>query len=60
MADKKRNNASWCCDHIEEKIADYKLSLTELNKTDMSDEAREEVKRQLEIVIEDLETILYK
>lgn len=60
MADKKRNNALWCCDRIEEKIADYKLSLKELDKMDMSDKTREEVKRQLEIVIEDLETILYE
>ena len=50
MADKKRNNALWCCDRIEEKIADYKLSLKELDKMDMSDKTREEVKRQLEIV----------
>lgn len=59
MADRKRNNASWCCDQIEEKIAHYRLYLTELYKIDMSDEAREEVKRQLEIVIDDLENILY-
>ena len=60
MADKKRNNSSWCCDQIEERITDYKLSLTELDKLDISDEAREEVRRQLEIVIYDLESILYK
>ena len=45
---------------IEEKIKDYKASLTELNKLDMSDETKKEVKRQLEIVIEDLEIILYQ
>lgn len=44
---RKRNN----CDQIEEKIKDYKISLTETED--------EEVKRQLEIVIDDLETILY-
>lgn len=60
MAERKRNNASWCCDQIEEKIKDYKLSLTELDKISMSNEAREEVKRQLEIVIDDLEEILYE
>ncbi len=49
--DKRRNNSAWCCDQIEEKIKDYKLSLTEI--TD------EEVRRQLEIVIDDIETILY-
>lgn len=48
--DRKRNNPTWCCDQIEEKIKDYKLSLTEI---------KEEVKRQMEIVIDDLESILY-
>lgn len=47
----KRNNPSWCCDKIEEKIEDYKLSVKET--TD------ENVRRQLEIIIEDLESILY-
>ncbi|MCB5503407.1 hypothetical protein LIP66_01955 [Coprococcus eutactus] len=49
--DRKRNNPTWCCDQIEEKINDYKSSLAEIKE--------EEVKRQLEIVIDDLETILY-
>lgn len=57
--EKKRNNSAWCCDRIEEKIADYKISLTEIARLSMSDEAKEEVKRQLEIVIDDLENILY-
>ena len=48
---RKRNNPTWCCDQIEEKIKDYKLSLTEIKE--------EEVKRQMEIVIDDLESILY-
>ena len=48
--DRKRNNPTWCCDQIEEKIKDYKISLTEI---------KEEVKRQMEIVIDDLESILY-
>ena len=47
---RKRNNPTWCCDQIEEKIKDYKISLAEIQE--------EEVKRQLEIVIDDLETIL--
>lgn len=51
MADRKRNNASWCCDQIEEKIADYKISIEETED--------EDVKRQLQIVVDDLETILY-
>lgn len=50
--ERKRNNPIWCCDQIEEKIKDYKISLAEIKE--------EEVKRQLEIVIDDLETILYK
>lgn len=49
--DRKRNNPIWCCDQIEEKIKKYKLSLTEIKE--------EEVKRQMEIVIDDLESILY-
>lgn len=48
---RKRNNPTWCCDQIEEKIKDYKLSLTEIKE--------EEVKRQMEIMIDDLESILY-
>lgn len=48
---RKRHNPAWCCDQIEEKIKDYKISLTETED--------KEVKRQLEIVIDDLETILY-
>ena len=49
--DRKRNNPTWCCDQIEEKIKDYKISLTEIKE--------EEVKRHMEIVINDLESILY-
>lgn len=49
--ERKRNNPAWCCDQIEEKIKDYKLSLTEIDD--------DEVRIQLEIVIDDLETILY-
>lgn len=48
----KRNDPSLCCDKIEELIEDYKVSLTETKD--------EEVKRQLEIVIDDLETIMYE
>lgn len=49
--ERKRNNTTWCCDRIEEKIKDYKLSLTKIKE--------EEVKRLMEIVIDDLESILY-
>lgn len=47
----KEKKAKTIIHQIEEKIKDYKISLTETN-----DEA---VKMQLEIVIDDLETILY-
>lgn len=50
--ERKRNNPTWCCDRIEEKIKDYKISLTKIKE--------EEVKKQMEIVIDDLETILYE
>lgn len=50
--DRKRNNPTWCCDQIEEKIKDYKSSLVTIEE--------EEVKRQMEIVIYDLESILYR
>lgn len=48
---KERNNSSWCCDKIEELIKDYKISIQETDNQD--------VKRQLEIVVDDLENILY-
>lgn len=48
---KERNNSSWCCDQIEELIRDYKDSMQETDNQD--------VKRQLEIVVNDLENILY-
>ena len=48
---KERNNPSWCCDQIEELIKNYKISI---QKTDNQD-----IKRQLEKVVNDLENILY-
>lgn len=48
---KKTNNPTWCVEQIQKKIEDYKLSLTETES--------EEVRIQLEIVIDDLEEILY-
>lgn len=51
MGDRKMNNPSWCCEKIQEKIEDYKISIKETQDP--------EVKRQLEIVIDDLEEILY-
>lgn len=45
------NDPKWCIAKIQEKIEDYKISLTET--TDI------EARRQLEIVIDDLEEILY-
>ena len=51
MGDRKMNNSAWCCEKIQEKIEDYKASLKETKDP--------EVKRQLEIVVDDLEEILY-
>lgn len=48
---KEKINSSWCCDQIEELIKNYKISI---QKTDNQD-----IKRQLEIVVNDLESILY-
>lgn len=49
--DRRRKDPILCCDKIEEKLKDYRLSLTEITEN--------EVRRQLEIVIDDLENILY-
>ena len=48
---KERNNSSWGCDQIEELIKNYKIRI---QKTDNQD-----IKRQLEIVVNNLENILY-
>lgn len=50
--ERKTNNPSWCIDKIQEKIEDYKVNINET--TD------EEVRRQLEIIVSDLEEILYE
>lgn len=49
---KKTNNPTYCVEQIQKKIEDYKLSLTETEN--------DEVRIQLEIVIDDLEEILYR
>lgn len=49
---RKTNNPSWCIERIQEKIEDYKISCKETPE--------EDVRRQLEIIIDDLETILYE
>lgn len=49
--DRKINNPSWCVERIQEKIEDYKMSVKETEDS--------EVRNQLEIIIEDLEEILY-
>ncbi len=49
--DRKINNPSWCIERIQEKIEDYKMSVKETEDP--------EVCNQLEIIIEDLEEILY-
>ncbi len=50
--ERKTNNPSWCIERIQEKIEDYKVSV---NKTTNPD-----VRIQLEIIIDDLEEILYR
>ena len=49
--ERKTNNPSWCVERIQEKIEDYKRSA--------KGTINPEVRRQLEIVIDDLEEILY-
>ena len=49
--ERKTNNPSWCIERIQEKIEDYKTSVRETLDPD--------VRRQLEIIIDDLEEILY-
>ena len=49
--ERKRNNSTWCCDRIEEKIKDYKDSLAGIEN--------EAVKIHLKVIIDDLEKILY-
>ncbi len=57
--DKKRNNPSWCCDKIEELIEQYKHKIFTLDTYGLELVAKIEVRKELEIVIYDLETILY-
>lgn len=52
MADKKRNNASWCCDRIEELLKEYE------QRRDASYDIEGEC-RVYDTVIEELEEILY-
>ncbi len=51
IMERKTNNPSWCIERIQEKIEDYKVSVRETTDSD--------VRRQLEIIIDDLEDILY-
>ena len=53
MADRKRNNASWCCDRIEELLEEYK-EIRDRN-LDIEDRTYSAYKS----VIEELEEILY-
>ena len=58
--DRKRNNPSWCCDKIEEKIDEYKYKLRTLDKYGYSLDAKIAIRSELEAIIGDLEIILYK
>lgn len=49
--ERKTNNPSWCIERIQEKIEDYKVNVRETTDSN--------VRRQLEIIIDDLEDILY-
>lgn len=49
---RKMNNPSWCIERTQEKLEDYKESVKETTESN--------VRRQLEIIIDDLENILYK
>ena len=63
MADKKRNNSSWCCDKIEELILEKKKEIEELNKeADALGGEQEIIGRVCGImeVVEELEEILYQ
>ena len=55
--DRKRNNPTWCCDQIEEKIKDYKISLTEIKEEEVNKKLAEIVPRQQQIR-EELEEII--
>ena len=58
--DRKRNNPSWCCDKIEEKIEEYKYKLSTLDKYGYSLDAKIAIRNELEAIIGDLERILYE
>lgn len=52
MAEKIRNNSSWCCDRIEELIEDYKKRKDKCYDSEIRQQA-------YEMIIEELEEILY-
>ena len=58
--DGKRNNPSWCCDKIEEKIDEYKYKLNTLDKYGYSLDVKIAIRNELEAIIGDLERILYE
>lgn len=58
--DRKRNNPSWCCDKIEEKIEEYKYKLSTLDKYGYSLDVKIAIRNELEAIIGDLERILYE
>ena len=57
---RKRNNPSWCCDEIEQKIDEYKYKLNNLDKYGYYLEAKIAIRNELEAIIRDLEKILYE
>ena len=62
MADRKRNNDSWCCDRIEELILEKKKEIEELNEEADSLGGEQEIIGMvygIMEVVEELEEILY-
>ena len=59
---KERNNSSWCCEQIEEKLKQWKAEVEKSRNTrHYEDEVFESVRRMgMEEIISDIEDILYK
>ncbi len=61
MEDKKRNNASWCCDQIEEKITKWKQDIIDSENINHYEDSDMEFGRRqgMREIISDIEDILY-
>lgn len=58
---KKRNNSTWCCDQIEEKIIKWKREILNSENTNHYEDSDMEFGRRegMREIINDLEDILY-